>query len=594
MRLRIALGLLAALWLLPPLLPLAQWPLKHFHREWLAAALALAACVLWLPSRGQPIVLPRSALFLLALALYVPLAGLLAQTPYAQPAVGYALYLGWAGLLLIAAAGIRERLGTDTVVCAICWAAFAGASLASVVGVLQAYGVPAWMDGLVVQDRRMTVFGNLQHASYFADQLLIGVVAGAWLFADRRLPGWGLTAGLALIGLALALSGSRAVMLVLVLLPLSAAILWRASARRSDPAPAHAGDRRDDPIPGRLTLATGAALILLFMWEWGTRTLPMLALRARHKSTLARLPRDGAGMEHRWPLWEKSLDIFADAPWFGAGTDAFPWHYFRLLESRPPIAYTIHSHNLFTEFLVCFGLIGTGLLVAMLAGFAWRHRAHLLDASWWPLSAMLAILCLRALLDLNLWFAHLLALFVVLMGVSDQGGVRVHGRFVASAFAAAVAIGAVVLLVTMRDFRGMAIAGTSARPTQLMAALESARGNPFFTALVDSIRADAMQVDPAGNRSQLVLNSRSMNWRPTPRMVWRQSALLAANGYPEPACRLLARAWQLYPRSAPGARRLLARHADMPAFATLLGQFEALQAGADATSLCAAGATVRN
>src|SRR5690606_1799378 len=123
-----------------------------------------------------------------------------------------------------------------------------------------------------------------------------------------------------------------------------------------------------------------------------------------------------------------------------------------------------------------------------------------LDASWWPLSAMLAILCLRALLDLNLWFAHLLALFVVLMGVSDQGGVRVHGRFVASAFAAAVAIGAVVLLVTMRDFRGMAIAGTSARPTQLMAALESARGNPFFTALVDSIRADAMQVDPAGNR----------------------------------------------------------------------------------------------
>ncbi len=573
MRLRIALGLLAALWLLPPLLPIAQWPLKHFHREWLAAALALAACVLWLPLRGQPIVLPRSALYLLALALYVPLAGLLAQTPYAQPAVGYALYLGWAGLLLIAAAGIRERLGTDTVVRAICWAAFAGASLASIVGVLQAYGVPVWLDRWVVQDRRMTVFGNIQHASYFADQLLIGVVAGAWLFADRRLPGWGLTAGLALIAFGLALSGSRAIVLVLVLLPLTGALLWRR--------------RREDPVARRLTLASGAALILMLAWEWGTRALPMLALRARHKSTLTRLPRDGAGMEHRWSLWDKSLDIFAESPWFGTGADAFPWHYFRLLETRPPIAYTIHSHNLFTEFLVCFGLIGTGLLVAMLAGFAWRHRARLLDAAWWPVNAMFAILFLRALLDLNFWFAHLLALFVVLMGVAEQGGVRVRSRFAGSAIAAAVAIGAVVLLVTMRDFRGMAIAGTSARPAQLMAALESARGNPFFTALVDSIRADAMQVDPAGNRSQLVLNSRSMNWRPTPRMVWRQSALLAANGHPEPACRLLVRAWRLYPRSAPNARRLLARSADVPAFATLIGQFDGLQAGADPEALCA-------
>lgn len=572
MRLRIALGLLAALWLLPPLLPIAQWPLKHFHREWLAAALALAACVLWLPLRGQPILLPRSALYLLALALYVPLAGLMAHTPYAQPAIGYALYLGWAGLLLIAAAGIRERLGTDTVVRAICWAAFAGASLASIVGVLQAYGVPAWLDAWVVQDRRMTVFGNIQHASYFADQLLIGVVAGAWLFADRRLPGWGLTAGLVLISLALVLSGSRAVMLVLVLLPLTGALLWR--------------HRREDPLPRRLTLATSAALILMLAWEWGTRALPMLALRAKHKSTLARLPRDGAGMEHRWSLWEKSLDIFAESPWFGTGADAFPWHYFRLLETRPPIAYTIHSHNLFTEFLVCFGLIGTGLLVAMLAGFAWRHRAGLLDAAWWPVNAMFAILFLRALLDLNFWFAHLLALFVVLMGVAEQGGVRVRSRFAGSAIAAAVAIGAVVLLVTMRDFRGMAIAGTSARPMQLIAALEPARGNPFFTALVDSIRADAMQVDPSGNRSQLVLNSRSMNWRPTPRMVWRQSALLAANGHPEPACRLLVRAWHLYPRSAPGARRLLARSADVPAFATLIGQFDALQAEADSEALC--------
>ncbi|MCC7548116.1 MAG: O-antigen ligase family protein [Burkholderiales bacterium] len=580
MRLPIALGLLASLWLVPPLLPIAQWPLKHFHREWLAAALALAACAMWLPLRGQPLVLPRSGLYLLAFALYVLAQPLFVDAPYAQPAVAYALYLGWAALLLIAAAGVRERAGSQSMVRAICWAAFAGALLTAAAGCLQAYGVPAWVEHLILQDRRMTVFGNLQHASYFADQLLMGIVAGAWLFAGRWLRAWALLAGFALIGLALALSGSRAVVLVLVLLPLSGALLWM---RQRD-------ESRSDPAPRRLTLASGAALIAFLAWEWGTRTLPMLAPAAGHRSTLARVPHDGAGMNQRWPLWDKALEMFADSPVFGAGPDAFTWHYFRLLESQPALAYTVHSHNLVTEILACFGLIGTGLLAAALGGFAWRQRARLPKAAWWPVNAMLAIVLLRALLDLNLWFAHLLAPFVVLMGVAEQGGVRAPGRFAPHAYAMAVVIGAVVLLVTMRDFRAMAVAGAAARPTGLAAALGSARDNPFFTALVDSIRADAMQVDLGGSRAQLVLNSRSMNWRPTPRMVWRQTALLAVNGYPAEACRLLDKALRIHPRHADRARGWYVRNTATPAIATLLGQMDGLQAGGSVEASCNAAA----
>jgi len=572
MRLRIALGLLAALWLLPPLLPLAQWPLKHFHREWLAAALALAACVLWLPLRGQPIVVPRSALYLLALALYVPLQGQVAQTPYAQVSIGYALYLVWAALLLIAAAGIRERLGTATVVRAISWAALMSALLAAAVGSMQAFGVPDWLTYLVHQDNDSRVRGNLQHASYYADQILLGIVAAVSLFASRALRLWALIPVLMATGFALGLAGSRLTVLVLAALPVAALGVWTV---------------RRDHENARLLIGAVLAGVAFLVGEWALHNVPWLAQQWTRDSTLTRLPTEAGGMELRWILWVKALEGFADAPLLGVGADSFAWQYFHRLNAAPQLAYTIHSHNLFTEFLVCFGVVGTGLLVAMLTGFAWRHRASMLDAAWWPLNAMLAILLLRALLDLNLWFAHLLALFVVLLGVAEQGGVHVRSRFAGSGFAAAVAVGAVVLLVTMHDFRGMASAGTSARPGQLMAALESARGNPFFTALVDSIRADAMQVDPSGNRSQLVLNSRSMNWRPTSRMVWRQSALLAANGYPEPACRLLARAWRIYPRSAPGAHRLLARSADTPAFATLIGQLDALQAGRDADVLCA-------
>lgn len=576
MRLRIALGLLAALWLLPPLLPIAQWPLKHFHREWLAAALALAACVLWLPLRGQPITLPRSALYLLALALYVPLQGLVTNSPYAQPAFGYALYLVLAALLLTAAAGLRERLGAKPVISAICWAALVSALLAAAVGAMQAFGVPDWLTYVVQQENDSRVRGNLQHASYYADQILMGVAAAVFLFATRAINAWLLILALAILGFAIALAGSRLTVLVLCALPASALFAWTV---------------RRDREHVRLLIGATLAGIAFLASEWALRDIDWLAQHWTRDSTLTRLPTEAGGIELRWMLLTKALEAFADAPLLGVGADSFAWQYFRRLDTAAPLAYTIHSHNLFTEFLVSFGLIGTGLLLAMLAGFAWRHRAGLLDAAWWPVNAMLAILFLRALLDLNFWFAHLLALFVVLMGVAEQGGVHARSRFVGSAIAAAVAIGAVVLLVTMQDFRRMAIAGTSARPAQLMAALESARRNPFFTALVDSIRADATQVDPAGNRSQLVLNSRSMNWRPTPRMVWRQSALLAANGQSEPACRLLVRAWRLYPRSAPGARRLLSRSADVPAFATLIGQFDALQAGADPQAVCGSPAS---
>jgi len=572
----LTLGLVASLWVFPLLLPLSQRPMLHFYREWLAVGLALGACILWPPPHGRQAVLPRSALYLLVLAVYIPLQTAFAPVPYFEPALGYSLYLAWTALLMTAVAGLRESLGVQVVVRAICWAAFGGAILAATVGCMQAYGVPSWIESMVVQDRRMPVFGNLQHASYFADQLLLGVVAGAWLFAGRRLAGWAMIAGFVLIGLALALSGSRAIVAVIVLLPISAAALWMC--------------QRDDPEPKRLTQATGSALVILLMWELGIRTLPMLALRARYKSTLMRLPQDGAGMGDRWSLWEKALEMFWDSPILGAGADAFPWHYFRLLDSRPPLSYTIHSHNLFTEFLACFGLVGTGLLVAVLAGFALRHRARLLEAAWWPVNVMLAILFLRALVDLNFWFAHLLALFVVLMSVAERGGLVLRARHSALALRALAIAGVVMLTVTIRDYRALAGIGTTyTTKRDIVDAIAQARRNPLFTALADSMLADGTPVSGSGNRAQLALNSRSMNWRPTPRMVWRQSALLAANGYPEQACRLMARAWRLHPRAEPTARKLLARNAGIPAFATLLAQLDALRGGEDREVVCRAG-----
>lgn len=568
----LSLRLLALLWLLPPLLPLAQRPALHFYREWLAGILVLAACALWLPLRGRAITLPRSAVFLLALAVYLLLQIPLVRVPYHEPAIGYALYLGWAALAVTTAAGVREVFGVDAVMRTICWAALASAVLAALIGAMQAFGVPAWLDLVVLQDKDSRVNGNLQHAGYFADQMLLGVVAAAYLYANRWLRTSSLLGALAVIPLGLALCGSRLTVLVLLLLPLSALMLWL---------------REREPGTRRLLAASAIAPLAFIAWEWALRAVPWIASHWERMSTLTRLPHDASGMGLRWMLWEKALVIFADAPVLGAGVDAFPWHYFRSLQVQPPLAYTIHSHNLFTEALACYGLIGTGLLTVMLLAFAWQYRARLLALTWWPVSAMLGVLLLRALLDLNLWFAHLLALFAVLLGVADSKGITLRARHAVIALVAAIVSGTLMLAITIRDYRMLADIGIGRTTAhEIIAGLETARRNPFFTALVDSMRADATPVAVQGDRAQLALNSRSMNWRPTPRMVWRQTALLAVNGYPAAACRLLARAWLIHPRHEPRAHAWLERNAQIPALALLLSQLDALKGGADADTVC--------
>jgi hypothetical protein len=205
---------------------------------------------------------------------------------------------------------------------------------------------------------------------------------------------------------------------------------------------------------------------------------------------------------------------------------------------------------------------------------------------------MLAVLFLRALLDLNFWYAHLLAPAVVLLGLGDLRGwswQRTHARAVV---AAALAIAALVLLSTLRDYRGMAVIWTQSLPTgEMDERLAAARRNPFLTALVDSVVADATPVDARSGRPQLALNSRSMWWRPTPRMVWRQSALLAVNGYGREACEVLSRALRIYPHRERAFRTFLQapNTSSLAALQGLRDQLDALAAGVPAERLCRSG-----
>jgi O-antigen ligase len=571
---------LAALWLLPPLFPFAERPSLHFYREWLAGAVGVAACVLWLFARPAHVAVPRTAVLLLGLGAFVLLQTPLIDAPYWTPALGYAAYLAWAAILATAVAGIRDLTGAEAVIQVIAWTAVLGGILGAGAGLMQCFGAPELLDALVAYTPHGSVRGNLQHRSYFADQMLLGVVCAAFLFARRRLAAGVLVPALALMAIALSLTGSRATLLALPLL-LLAAVATRLRSRSQDSA--------------RLLAALCLAGVAFVGSEAVLPHLPstLFATPEAATSTLSRwiTEADEGGTAPRWVLWHKSAEIFAAHPVAGVGPDGFTWHFYRALESTTALPYTIHSHNLITQSLVSFGLLGTVIVVTLLAAWAWQYRERLLALEWWPVTAMLVVLFLRALLDLNFWFAHLLAPAVVLLGLADLKGWAWQGTRARLAFGASLAIAAVVLVATLHSYRQIAGIWTE-RPSasEIDRRLAEARRNPFFTPLVDSIVADATTVDAHSGLAQLALNSRSMNWRPTARMVWRQTALLAMNGYERQGCDLLVKARRIYPRHEKAFRALLDRAGSPPPapIAALRAQLDALAAGALPQSVCGA------
>jgi O-antigen ligase len=568
---------LAALWLLPQLLPLAQRPATHFYREWMAAALGAAAALLWLRCRPARLPVPRSALLLLALAGFILLQALVVPAPYRSPALGYALVLGWAAMLVIAAAGTRDALGTDACLRLIAWSALLGALLGAGVGYAQALGVSDRFGVLVAAAPLGAVRGNLQHASYFADQLLMGVAATAFLFAKRELS-WATVAIAAVwLGCALALTGSRATLGLLPgLLLLAAAIASR------------------EPGAGGVRLIAVIALVLSAMLgtelavAWGGEFAA-----GASASTLQRLrdAPDAGGVGVRLLLWQRALEIFAAHPLLGVGPDGFAWRHYQ--GAQGPILYTIHAHNLVLQSLACFGIGGTALLAALLTAWGWQYRNRAFSLEWWPVTAMLAVLLGRAMLDLNVWFVHLLGPAAVLLGAGDMRGGALDGKRLRLAQPVVPLLAVAFLVWTLHEFRGMAsLWGERLPAAEARRRVVQARSNPLFTPLADSILADAAPVDARSDAAQLALNARAMSWRPTPRMVWRHSALLALTGEPRQACQALSRARAVYPRYE-GAFRAVLDRAGSPAPAALTAlrlQLDALAAGHSPATVCAARA----
>lgn len=547
-------GLLCAL---PFLQPYHLNPLTSFHSEWLAGVLGIGAMVVLLGRRAwTDAEVPWIALLPFALAVLLLVHGVLGWSPYFGQALSGALYLVWAGGLIIAARALVRECGRDAVFAAIAVGLAAGALLNALAGIIQHFNWTTPLNAYISRPTSSAVFGNLAQPNHYASQLALGLFSLAYLLRGRRWI-WLIAAALPLL-FALGLSGSRSVWLYLGFV-FALAGWWKLAAPQ---------DRA-----GRLLFFSSGAFIFIC---WAMQVLVNAGLfRPANRVTVTAVERlfsGEASVSDRFSLWQAAWTTFLDYPLTGSGWGTFAARYFDFMSLRAnagPIDMFQNAHNILLHFLAETGLVGA--LIPVLPLLFWlRQLAHGTgDAGRWWLSAMAAVLALHSLLEYPLWYAYFLGVAALLLGIAPTPAFRPQLARVGRPLALAALVMAAFNLASLwQDYRELEqvfrVSPQGTGKTDLAETMVRLHRNPVLTAHIELVSALPLAVDEADLQQRIFLIDRVLRFAPMPSLVYRQVLLLALAGREPEAQALLLRARRAYPTAPPefGAEleRLAAAH----------------------------------
>lgn len=528
------LGLMASL---PFLQPWHDLPLTSFHAEWLAALCGLLGMLFLLPRpAASPAYVPAIAaapLALLAIGL-LQLAG----GRFAYPASGVllVLYLAWAAGLAMTGRTLAAGMGAAPLLAALAWAMLAGGLASAAFGLLQYLGWWQACGGLVNPPAPVTmygVYGNLAQQNHFAAHVAMALASALYLALARRLaPRW-LAAGCIPLLAALALSGSRSILLYLAWL-LAAGMLLA-------------------PATGRLHRAMRMAALALSL------AAIALALAARVTPLGAQLTRlvspDGA-LGPRLYLWDHAWQMFAAHPWLGVGFDGFAQQLENQLTAPTRWGIDQYAHNLPLQLLAVAGLPGALALAvpaALLACRLWRQPRSMERLF---VCAILGILLIHSLLEQPLYYAYFLGIAALFAGIADPSGKPLKTGPATTAMAM-LALAALLLVAvkTARDYgavRAQFEGGEATADQALrMRTLRHLRGYSLLSPLSELIAPEIFVAADAPAAKRRELNARLLRFAPTDEVAFRHAALLAEEGRLAEAQAQLRRAAYAYPQTTP-------------------------------------------
>jgi O-antigen ligase len=550
---RISLAAAALVCVLPFLQPYHRFPLTSFYSEWLAFACGLGVLAVLLERRSWiNAELPWAALPLFGLAGLAIIHGMAGWSPYFGQALLGALYLVWAGLLVIAGRALVRNGGSEAVCTAVAAGLAAGALLSAVIGVVQHFNLITPLNPVITRLQSSAIFGNLGQPNHFAAQVTLGLFSLVHLHSRGRLP-LAMAAVLVLpLLFVLGLSGSRSVWLYLF-----AAFAFALRLRLAG----------DDPRARQLFVWSGVFIILHYLLQV-LAGLGWLAPPQRETVTaVERLFSGAASVRDRIGLWQAALAITAEHPVTGVGWGAFAGEYFQHLAASgglAPAGLYNNVHNLPLQLLAETGVIGAALLLVPVGwGLLLALKARPDAAHWW-LWATLGVFAVHSLLEYPLWYAYFLGIAALLLGLCPSPALTPRlARFGRAVAASAMLVGAANLAFLWSDYR---VFEGAVRPT--MAQLRDARfvdtilrvhRNALLTPYVELSMVMPLPANRDDLQRRLALNQRVIRFTPQPVLVYRQTLLLALADRTAEARALLTAARLAYPVAPAGFEQRLAQ-----------------------------------
>jgi O-antigen ligase len=537
----VSLACVALLCVIPFLQPFHQYPLTAFYTEWLAFALGLGVMFVLLDPRAWiSAEIPWVVLAPFALALLLIVHGVFGWSPYFGHALTGALYLVWAGFLMIAARALVQACGMETVLAVIAAGLAAGALLSAVVGVIQYFNIITPLNAFIVRLQGAVIFGNLAQPNHFAAYTTLGLLSFAYLHGRGRLPlPVAVICSLPLL-FVLGVSGSRSPWLYLLAAFVFAVWLRVVSGDR----PAH-----------RLFLWTGMFLILHYAMQAAVGAgwfKPPVGVAV---TAIERLFSGAESVTDRLGLWSVAWPLALEHPVFGVGWGAFSGRYFEFIAEPgviAPAGLYNNTHNILLHFFAETGAIGVILLLAPLLAWAVPVLKTRPDARQWWLLATLGVFGIHSMLEYPLWYAHFLGIAALLLGLG--GGPVFVPRLarIGRAFTAAVIlVGAWNLSILWIDYRRFETvlrpSSEQLRNMDFAAVMTRLHQNILLAPYVELFTAFPSPVAEENLSGRLQLNGQVIRFTPVSVLVYRQVLLLALAGRLPEAQALLVRVRRVYP-----------------------------------------------
>lgn len=403
--------LMALVWLLPNHhLP---W-LSYHHEMWMALVIVVAAALIGWQTRWR-LQVPGVALAVLLLAL-VPLAqyavGLLTKHGAATVASFYLLV--FFGALVI---GCSSHDAKSNIFWRVVFAAIAVAALLNVAVQLVQWQalydanylsfIGFWISKAADPSRP---YGSLMQPNQLATLLVWGFVAVLWLFWVRQIRLFVLLMALPALAFGLSLTQSRAGMLELLVLSLLA--VWIPPA----------GQRRKTWL-----IVAGFTAAVISM------VVVMPSLVGAWSDVAPVKPRNLGMVQDRL----RDFQIFAYAveqsPWWGYGFGNLGPAFMAAAAEHPDWyvgRFTLHSHNLFLDYVLWFGVpLGLALVAASLwLVYHLMNQARRIEGGFFYL-AMVMALGVHAMVELPHQYLHFLAPVGLFVGYLASPAVVVNARF---------------------------------------------------------------------------------------------------------------------------------------------------------------------